>query len=925
MFRLFIPLTLVAVAFARRPVHAQAKEPAFERSVAKILIRRCLECHNATDKKGGLDLTQQKGLLAGGDSGKVVIAGKPKRSPLIERVRDGSMPPKKSDRLSKAEVQALTAWVKTGAKWPKGRQLSPFELSTKKRAGLDWWSLQPIRRPKLPQIKQKSWVRNPIDAFVLAQLESKGLKPSPTAKRRTLIRRLNLVITGLPPTPTEVKQFVEDQRPDAYRRAVARLLSSPHYGERWGRHWLDLARFAETNGFETNTPRPNAWRYRDYVIAAFNSDKPYDRFVKEQLAGDAFGAPVGTGFLVAGPYDTVKSPDINLTQMQRQDELHDIINATSTAFLGITVACARCHNHKFDPVLQKDYYAFQAIFAGVKHGDRRLPGRTSPANQQRIATVRRELKLLRAKLVTTGLREPINALRNEERFKPVRAKFIRFTIHATNQAEPCLDELEIWSAVKKPRNVALQTVGAKATSSGNYPNSAKHKLAHINDGRYGNSRSWISNQRGKGYVQIELKNPARINRIVWGRDRKGRYKDRLAIRYAIAVSMNGRDWISVASSEDRLPFGLNFGNSKPSRSKVPNEESLDEAKRIVARIRRLEAETTALSKPAAAYAGTFVKPGPTHRLHRGDPMLKREVVAPAAIQSLGRSLKLTSKSPERDRRAALANWIASDRNPLTARVMVNRIWQHHFGRGLVATPSDFGKMGVRPSHPQLLDWLAAEFIRNRYSVKHIQRLILTSNTWRQSSRPRAAAKNIDAGSIYLWRFPTRRLEAEAIRDSVLSVAGSLRTTMGGAGFNVFQPNTNYVRVYIPKTKWGATEWRRMIYGTKVRMEPDGVFGVLDCPDAGQATAKRARSTTPLQALNLLNSGFMLQQADVMAADVLETAGNNKRRAVEQIFLRAFGRKPTANETLGATKLVKRHGLRAVCRAVLNSNEFLFLQ
>ena len=925
MCRLLIPLTLIAAAFAWQEPPAHAEESPFEQSVAKILIRRCLECHNATDKKGGLDLTQQKGLLAGGDSGKVVVAGKPDRSPLIERVRDGSMPPKKSDRLSKTEVEALSAWVKAGAKWPKGRRLSPFELSTKKRAGLDWWSLQPIRRPKLPRVKQQGWVRNPIDAFVLARLEAKGLKPSPIADRRTLIRRLSLVITGLPPTPKEVKRFVEDTRPDAYSRAVERLLASPHYGERWGRHWLDLARFAETNGFETNTPRPNAWRYRDYVIAAFNGDKPYDRFVKEQLAGDVFGAPVGTGFLVAGPYDTVKSPDINLTQMQRQDELHDIINATSTAFLGITVACARCHNHKFDPVLQKDYYAFQAVFAGVKHGDRQLPARMSPASQQRIAIARRELKSLREKLASTGLREPVNALRNEERLTPVTAKYVRFTVLATNQSEPCVDELEIWSAEKKPRNVALQTAGAKATSSGDYPNSAKHKLVHINDGRYGNSRSWISNQRGKGYVQIKLKQPARINRIVWGRDREGRYKDRLAIRYVVTVSINGRDWKPVASSEDRLPYGLKFTTKKPSRSSIPNKQSVEQAKSIVARIRQLESEIAALSRPATAYAGKFVKPGPTHRLHRGDPMLKREVVAPAAIQSLGRSLKLTSKSPERERRAALAKWIASDRNPLTARVMVNRIWQHHFGRGLVATPSDFGKMGVPPSHPKLLDWLAAEFIRSRYSVKHIQRLILTSNTWRQSSRPRAAAKKIDAGSFYLWRFPPRRLEAEAIRDSVLFVSGSLRTTMGGSGFSVFKPNTNYVRVYLPKTEWGPPEWRRMIYATKVRMEPDGVFGVLDCPDAGQATAKRARSTTPLQALNLLNSGFMLQQADAMAADVLRSAGVNKRHAIELVFQRTFGRKPSLLEGRAALQLVERHGLRALCRAVLNSNEFLFLQ
>jgi hypothetical protein len=447
-------------------------------------------------------------------------------------------------------------------------------------------------------------------------------------------------------------------------------------------------------------------------------------------------------------------------------------------------------------------------------------------------------------------------------------------------------------------------------------------LEHINDGRYGNSRSWISNQQGKGWVQIELPKPTLINRVVWGRDREEKYKDRLATRYRIEVATKPGDWRIVASSDDRIPFGTNLREFAASKL---NGESLARAKELIGRIADLERQLAALSKPPLAYAGVFEQPGPTHRLYRGDPLAKREAVVPAAMTSLRGDLKLPADAAELKRRLALANWIADDRNPLTPRVIVNRIWQHHFGRGLVATPSDFGKMGVPPSHPELLDWLAAEFIRGGWSVKHIQRLILCSNTWQQSSRPRIAAIRIDAGTRLLWRFPPRRLEAEAIRDSILHVTGVLDRRMGGPGFSAFQPNTNYVRVYNPKERWGPAEWRRMVYMTKVRMEQDAVFGTFDCPDAGQVAAQRSRSTTPLQALNLLNSNFMLQQSALMAERIAADAGPNVETQVRTAFRTTFGRPATTEEIHDAVPLVKQHGLPALCRALLNANEFLFLQ
>ena len=894
---------------------------AFGTKIAPLLIRRCLECHNSSDLKGRLDLTSRKTLLKGGESGSAVNLEKPSKSLILQRIADGSMPPGKRKKLTRGEVALLTAWIKRGAAWPQDRVLNPLELSTETRAGLDWWSLKPIRRPKLPAVRAGDFAKNGIDLFVRDRLQRNGLLPSSSADRRTLIRRISLVVRGLPPTAGEIQRYLGDLQPGANERLVDRMLADPQYGERWARHWLDIARFAETNGFETNTPRPNAWRYRDYVIRAFNADKPYDRFVKEQVAGDALGAGVATGFLVAGSYDTVKSPDINLTLMQRQDELHDMINATSTAFLGLTVACARCHNHKFDPIVQTDYYALQAVFAGVKHGNRTVPTALNTDRQQRVTALRRDLERARKQLAEFGLREPVNARKNEERFPPVRAKFVRFTIHATNSAEPCIDELEVFTAEKTPRNVARS---GRATSSGDYSGNPKHKLAHINDGQYGNSRSWISNQRGKGWVQIALKSPIAINRIVWGRDRQGRYKDRLPTQYRIEVATRPDKWRTIASSDDRLPFGYRTKGAGATVTRLTPERRAA-AMKLLERIRKLETTVASLSKPALAYAGKFEQPGLTHRLYRGNPLAKREVVAPAAIGALGRPLTLKSNSAERQRRLSLADWIASTRNPLTARVMVNRIWQHHFGRGLVATPSDFGKMGARPTHPRLLDWLAYELIHSGWSVKHIQRLILTSATWQQSSRPREKAKRIDADSRLLWRFPPRRLEAEAVRDSVLHAAGTLRSRMGGPGFSAFQPNTNYVRNYVPKTNWTPTEWRRMVYMTKVRMEHDAVFGALDCPDAGQVTAKRSRSTTPLQALNLLNSNFMLQQSNLMAMDITRDVGERTEKQIQNAFERCYGRPPTRDEVREIVPVVRKHGLRALCRALLNSNEFLFLQ
>ena len=809
-------------------------------------------------------------------------------------------------------------------------------------ANLDHWAFQPVTRPAVPVSPKSSGVQsNPIDLFVQAPLRQLGLQPAPEADRRTLIRRAYFDLVGIPPSPEAVAAFVADTRPDAYERLVDSLLASPRFGERWARHWLDVVRFAETHGFEMNNPRPNAWPYRDYVIRAFNDDRPYNQFLSEQLAGDALGADEATGFLVAGPWDQVKSPDEVLTKNQRADELHDMVSTVGSAMLGLTLGCARCHDHKFDPIPQADYYALKAVFEGVQHGERERQGPDKPLRDREVATVKHRLREVEAELLafepkvqigaidTNLLRSPVHPRHNVERFSPVQAKRLRFTIVGTSGAEPCIDELEVFSAGEGSTNVALAKWGTRATASGTYVGNDSHKLEHINDGRFGNGRSWISNESGKGWIQLDFPGVFNIDRVAWARDREGQFGDRLATNYRIEVAGEDGDWHPVATSADRRPFqpGTPY---KPEYRAAPGD--LAGARLIpilVAEQARLEQRSEELSARPVAYAGNFRQPEPTVRFYRGDPMQPREKVQPGGLTRIGRSLTavaLSTESSEKDRRVALAGWITNPQNPLTARVIVNRVWQHHFSEGLVATPSDFGVNGATPSNPALLDWLAAELVESGWSLKHIHRLILTSATYRQSSQAqdRAAATEHDPANHLLSHYPAMRLEAEPLRDGILEVCGRLDLRMGGPGWSPFEPNENYVRVYAPKQTFGAADLRRMVYSTVVRQRPDGVFGVFDCPDGGQTAPKRNRSTTPLQALNLLNSGFIMQAAEMFAERLETNAPANTANQVRTAFALALQRVPSAEETEASVRFVQEQGLKQFCRALLNSNEFVYV-
>jgi len=890
----------------------------FVRDVRPIFETHCYECHGETKQKAGLRLDVKAAALQGGDNeGPNIIPGKAKESSLIHLVassdEDERMPPE-GDGLSAAEIATLTAWINAGAVWPDG--VDVVKLKDKR----DHWSFKPINAPS---------ARHTIDSFIDAKLAENGLHRSPPADPVSWLRRVTFDLTGLPPTPEEAEAFLK--KPD-HAAAVERLLASPRYGERWAQHWLDVVRYADTHGFEVNTERPNAWPYRDYVIRAFNADTPYDRFIQEQIAGDALGVDAATGFLVTA---SVLLPgqigkDEPSKRLARQDSLDEMVNNISQTFLGLSVGCARCHDHKFDPITAKDYYAMQAFVAGVEYEDRDLRTPEAEAARERIQQVKTQIAALDEQLAgflplaKSGVkRRMINARENVDRFARKKAKRVRFTIRETNSLEPCLDELEVFSTAGE--NVALH---ATVTVSGENVTADRHEQRFVNDGNYGNSRSWMSNETGKGWVIIELKQEHEIDRVIWGRDRQGKFKDRLATSYVIEIAGADGTWKTVADSDDRESFdGSKSMQPEFATQGLPKEEAAA-ADKLRTQTVVLEKELSGLDASQKVFAGIFRKPDEIHLLNRGDPEQPKEEVIPAVLSAFG-DVKLEKQTPEQQRRAALADWIASPQNPLTSRVMVNRIWQGHFGSGLVQTPSDFGNNGMKPSHPELLDWLAQEFIRSGWSVKQMHRLIVLSETYRQRSGGGAEdsktpnPQEFDAEGRLLWRFPSHRLEAESIRDSMLAVSGQLNLKMYGRGYDLFDKRGglsgfNPIETSTPENQ------RRMIYAHKVRRETEAVFGAFDCPDAGQSTAARRASTTPIQALNLFNSRFTLDQSAAFASRVKNEVGDDIEKQIRRAYQLALNREPASDELTDTADIVRQYGLAVLCRALFNSNEFLFV-
>ena len=927
-----------------------AAGPDFGREVGPLLETQCLRCHNDNVRKGGLSLATAGGLA----DALMVEPGNADASRLIDVVTPhGDAPPEMPHEgrpLTAAEVDLLRRWVDAGAAWPEG-----VTLREPSAAGRDWWSLRPLSDAGPPEVTDPpdGWAANPVDAFVLAKLREAGLSPNGPASRRDLIRRATFDLHGLPPTPQEITAFLADDSPDAYRNLVERLLASPRYGERWGRHWLDVVRFGESIGFERNVIVDNAWPFRDYVIRAFNEDRPFDAVIREHLAGDVIaagepGREVGSAFLTVGPYDDVGNQDPAAAARIRANTIDDMVRATGEAFLGLSLGCARCHDHKFDAIQQADYYRVAAAFKGVRHGSRPLAtpeflaeraAKLKPLQKRKraiqaeidaaLAAVRERADGLAAELEAAWTRPPVDRTGTVETFEPTPAKFVRLICDATDRSADAwagfkIAEFEVWTAGEAPRNAALGGT-ASGTSRRIEDFDGAYDASHAIDGDP--KTRFIA--AGKT-LTVELPEVAMVDRVVFSSTPPVENLDhpffQFVGEYRIQVSGDGDVWREVASGADRRPPHESIRRRRLEDAARTAEDGAALA-RLRAEMRRVDAEIAAVPAPPNVWVGRHSAAdakGPFPIALGGDPTRPGPTVTPASLSTLSEvtaGFELPEDAPHTDRRRRLAEWVTQADNPLTPRVLANRVWQHHFGRGLVATPNDFGAMGAEPSHPALLDFLARRLQADGWRLKPLHRLVMLSAAYRQSADHRAVAAAVDADARLLWRFPPRRLSAEEVRDAVLSVAGVLRHDGGGPGFRLYRYTQDNVATYFPLDRPGPETYRRAVYHQTARASRTDVLSDFDQPDCAFSSGRRTRTTTPLQALTMLNSAFTLDMAEAMATR-LRSEAEMPDEQVRRAFALAYGRDPTPDETAACVTVVSAHGLRAFCRAVLNTSELI---
>ncbi len=966
----------------------------YQTDILPIFTKHCIECHGPEKQKSDLRLDLRSAAMKGGSEGVVILPGKPEESPLLNYVtlpqdHEKRMPPK-GEGLSAEEVQHLREWITGGAPWPE------------EHAGVDerlkHWSWQPLMKIEAPETEG-----NPIDYFIRQKLQTqfnKQVEMSPKADRNTLIRRLSFDLHGLPPTPEAVDSFQNDPDLDAYSKLVDKMLASPHYGERYARHWLDIAHYADTHGFERDKRRNTAWRYRDYVIAAFNENKPYDQFLREQIAGDVIhpdseAATVATGFLAAGPWDfvgQVETPSPELRRASRVLDLDDMTTQVMTSTMAMSVNCARCHDHKLDPISQAEYYRLTAVFAGVKRDERITNVALQKTYEEKKATLaarRSQLTHEVASLEGTGLDladvvgggngygtgvhgngiDPrsgaVQTQKSGDLNKVVPNQY-------TKTKFPYIDGVLVADGGGGKESIPVSSTGITITG---IPTTSRKAWDHIRNGPVGSQHSpelgGIDFTKD-GHTLLGIHANSGITFDLAAIRKEGGHE---AMRFTTNVGYFGAgggnradvwiyiDGLSVSAfkhlkREDGLKpidiplpetarfltllatdgengYGsdqIGFGDPK---LKAESPRELTEADRIKltklrAEAQQLDREIATLGPPPKFFGIVASDKMPDVRLmRRGEPEAETgDPLAPGALSLLaGLNPELAPKeAPEGARRRALAEWITHADNPLTARVIVNRLWHWHFGQGIVTTPSDFGLGGDRPSHPELLDWLAGELIRKKWSLREIHRLILTSDTWRQISTytENHPGVSIDAGNRYLWRQNPRRIEAEVVRDAVLFVSGKLNHQRGGPGFEDFKYTEAYAPVYDYIVADKPELWRRSIYRYIVRTTPDVFMTTLDCPDPANLTPKRMTTTTPLQSLALFNNEFMLKQAGYLADRLTKESGPDLAKQVQKAFFHCFGREPSAEESRFATEFIQTQGLSALCRSLFNANEFVYI-
>lgn len=866
----------------------------------------------------------------------------------------------------------------------------------------NWWSVQPLQAPSVPDVAEadQDWVRNDLDRFITAMLREKKLSPSPEAEPRVLCRRLYFDLTGLPPTPEQMASYLKAAEKDAdaaFENLVDKLLASDAYGEKWARHWLDIAHYADTHGFERDMLRENAWRYRDYVIRAFNSDKPYDQFLREQIAGDVLApddqeSVVATGFLAAGPWDyvgLVETKSDILRRSARALDLDDMVTQVMTASTAMTVNCARCHDHKLDQISQKEYYQLVSVFASLKQKDRII-------SEGALQKYNDEKKTIEAQLQQVGF--AINRLRN----KPIDLADIvgggnglgsgkrRMGIdvrsgNARNREFGRLENVEVntFKACRPNKfidgvvipdggedtqakipvtSTGVTVTGIEDTSgdawdtirNGPVASQFSTEMAGVDYFSAGHSMIGMHANAGITFDLEAIRAASKLGTMKFttvacygGREgaRLAKYRVYLdgklqaggslqrtdgAVKIEIDVADSARFLTLLSTdggnqiSDDQVFFGDPHLHSAAPKE-TANPEQLTQ---LEAELKSWQARRQKLGSPPKIYGVVAEeKPPVVQVLDRGDPESPGEVVEPAALSWVDGQLSPflgDAKMTDGQRRIALAKWITDPKNPLTRRVIVNRLWHWHFGQGLVSTPSDFGLGGETPSHPELLDLLAEKLLDEKWSLKAIHRLMLTSATWRQSSTWREEPAAVDAGNRFLWRMNSRRLLAEEVRDAVLSVTGCLNHERFGPGFRDFDYKEAYAPIYTYETADSPETWRRSIYRFVVRTTPNDFMNALDCPDPANLTPKRLTTTTALQSLALYNNDFMLRQSRYLAGRLQSEAGDKADAQVTHAFRLVLGRDPDADEMSGATSLIAETGLFAFCRSLLNSSEFVYL-
>lgn len=849
-------LTTLSILAAATLAPAADSPPTFDADVLAVLKNRCLECHNSRKRSGRLNLETAVGVARGGETGEIVVAGRPDASRLWQKIADEEMPP--DGPLGESERATIRDWIAAGA-----HGLPPREQVGRAGDGADHWAFQPIEQPRLPEPADSASVRNDVDRFIQAKLESKGLTLGPQAERLALLRRLAIDLTGLPPTPAEVAAFLADESADAYEQMVERYLASPRYGERWGRHWLDAAGYADSNGyFNADTDRPLAYRYRDYVIRSINDDKPFDRFLVEQLAGDelagfrpnadvtgeAIDLLTATHYLRNGQ-DGTDSSDGNDDELllDRFSVLEGAVQIIGSSLLGMTLQCARCHDHKFEPVTQAEYYQLQALLFPAYRPDQWLKA------AERVVTIGTQAQ-------------------REEHARQQKA--IDDEIAASNKsveatAEPLRKQLiaERIAKIEAPERDALQAAHDKPEAE----------------------RSEEQKELVKQHADL-LK--------VEDKDLDERFAELKQFREAAARR--------VKDLEKRRPEPLE-------RISLLTEVSDSTPAHHV------------LVRGAYRDLGPEVEPGvPAAFCGRDATDSERQYLVPPKSEG-----QYTS-----GRRLAFARWLTSPRNPLLARVTVNRAWQHHFGAGIVATSDNFGYTGTPPTHPELLDYLAADFVENGWSLKRLHRQIVLSATYRQSSLPQAVALEVDPRNELLWRYPLRRLDAETLRDATLAATGELDETM----FGPYVPTTRQPDGAVVVKDDEPGRFRRSLYLQQRRTQTLTLLDLFDAPAMVTNCARRSQATVTLQSLTVLNSQFFLERATALAGRLAREGGPRTEDRVALAFLLTQSRSPTVDERQAAIEFIvaqpanyednahaERLAWRDFCQMLLASNSFLYIE